>query len=105
MKIIHFPNYTILELERFSKSHTLIDFLSDNQDSCPHVIIDIMKSSLDNHTIVEKLLPFHLNWEKRNKSFILVSILGKESLKGLISLRSKEEAVDFFHMEELTRTI
>ena len=105
MKVNQFENYSILELERSSKLDTLVDFLLKHESSCPHIIIDIINFNTDDHEIVSKLLPFHLNWEKRNKSFILVSLIARDSLKNLVSLSSREEAVDFFHMEELARTI
>ena len=105
MKVTPFEKYSILELERSSKLHSLITFLEKSESLCPHIIIDIMNFSIDDNKIINKLRPFHINWEKRNKSFILVSLIEKELLQDLISLSSREEAVDFFHMEELTRTI
>tara|TARA_B100000427_G_C15339173_1_gene520344 strand:+ start:331 stop:648 length:318 start_codon:yes stop_codon:yes gene_type:complete len=105
MKVNHFENYSILVLERSSKLSELIAFLLKNKTDCPHVIIDIINFNIDDKEIVKTLFPFHLNWEKRNKSFILVSLIERDLLKELISLSSQEEAVDFFHMEELTRTI
>ena len=105
MKITYLDNCSILELEESSKLGSLTAFLEKNKSICPHVIIDIMNFSADNSKIIKTLLPFRLNWEKRNKSFILVSLIEKESLKDLVSLSSRAEAVDFFHMEELTRTI
>ena len=105
MQVIQCDNYVILELERSSKLDTLVDYLSRNESSYPHIIIDIINFNSDGHEIVSKLFPFHLNWEKRNKSFILVSLIARDLLKNLVSLNSREEAVDFFHMEELTRTI
>lgn len=105
MKIISKANYFILELNRSSKLDELLDFLSQVSSNYPNVIIDFISSTIDNDIIVNKLFPFHLNWEKRNKSFILVSNIGKDSLKSMISLKTREEALDFFHMEELTRNI
>ena len=104
MKVAHFENYSILELEKTSQLCELKAFLLKHNNTCPHIIIDVINFNTDDET-VKTLLPFYLNWEKRNKSFILVSRIEKESLKNLVSLSSREEAIDFFHMEELTRTI
>jgi len=104
MKVAHFENYSILELEKTSQLGELKAFLLKHNNTCPHIIIDVINFNTDDET-VKTLLPFYLNWEKRNKSFILVSRIEKESLKNLVSLSSREEAIDFFHMEELTRTI
>ena len=105
MKLYHFENYSILELEKTSQLGELKAFLLKHNNTCPHIIIDIINFNIDDNETVKTLLPFYLNWEKRNKSFILVSLIAKESLKDLVSLSSRAEAVDFFHMEELTRTI
>tara|TARA_B100000427_G_scaffold297261_1_gene277505 strand:+ start:984 stop:1301 length:318 start_codon:yes stop_codon:yes gene_type:complete len=105
MKVAHFENYSILELDKTSQLGELKSFLLKHNNTCPHIIIDIINFNIDNDETVKTLLPFYLNWEKRNKSFILVSLIEKDSLKNLVSLSSREEAVDFFHMEELTRTI
>ena len=105
MKIIKCSNYFILELNKSSDLNMLMDFLNQNALSCPHVIINILNFSIEDKDFVKSIFPFHLNWEKRNKSFILVSNIGKDSLKSMISLKTREEALDFFHMEELTRNI
>ena len=105
MKVAHFTNYSILELEKTSQLDELKAFLLKHNNTCPHIIIDIINFNIDDDKIVKTLLPFHLNWEKRNKSFILVSLIEKDLLKNLVSLSSREEAVDFFYMEELTRSI
>ena len=105
MKLYHFENYSILELEKTSQLGELKAFLLKHNNTCPHIIIDIINFNIDDNETVKTLLPFYLNWEKRNKSFILVSLIEKDLLQDLISLSSREEAVDFFHMEELTRTI
>ena len=96
MNVTHFTNYFIIELEKNSQLDELKTFLLKHNNTCPHIIIDIINLSIDNDKIVKTLLPFHLNWEKRNKSFILVSLIEKDLLKNLISLSSREEAVDFF---------
>ena len=59
----------------------------------------------DEGMVVSNLLPFYLNWEKRNKSFILVSNFRKSSTVDIVSIQNEEEAIDFFHMEDLTRNI
>ena len=65
----------------------------------------MLEYDFDDKRIVSNLLPFSLNWQKRNKSFILVSNIRKKLLKDIVSIKSLEEAIDFFHMEELTRNI
>tara|TARA_Y100001968_G_C19057676_1_gene572241 strand:- start:324 stop:641 length:318 start_codon:yes stop_codon:yes gene_type:complete len=105
MKIIKCSNYFILELNKSSDLNMLMDFLNQNALSCPHVIINILNFSIEDKDFVKSIFPFHLNWEKRNKSFILVSNIRKNILSGMISINSLEESIDFFHMEELTRSI
>ena len=105
MKLIKCDNYFILKLEKVTSLNLLIEFLKKNLQLCPNIIIDTMSFDFSEHDIANKLRAFHLNWEKRNKSFILVSNIDKKSLKNIISLNSLEEAIDFLHMEELTRSI
>ena len=105
MKLIKRDNYFILDLEKSSGLNLLIEFLKQNNHICPNIIIDLMNCNMEASNIINTLFPFHLNWEKRNKSFILVSNMEKKIIKHMISLNSREEAIDFFHMEELTRNI
>ena len=87
-----------------SSWNTLSNFLTNN-DVMSSVIINLLKSDLDKDEVVLKLLPFHLNWEKRNKTFILVSNIGRNISNQLVLIKTLEEAIDFFHMEQLTRNI
>ena len=105
MKSIKCKNYLILELNESSNLELLLKFLSKNSTHCPNIIIDILNFKINEQQFIKAIFPFHLNWEKRNKSFILVSNIGKGVLKSIISLKTIEEALDFFHMEELTRNI
>ena len=105
MKSIKCKNYLILELNESSNLELLLKFLSKNSKHCPNIIIDILNFKINEQQFIKAIFPFHLNWEKRNKSFILVSNIRKNILNGLISISSLEESIDFFHMEELTRNI
>ena len=103
--VISYEKYSIINCNDLPNLNLLIDFLNRNILDCPHLIINFLKSNVDKNIIISSLVPFYLNWQKRNKSFILVSNIRKESLKDLVSIKSLEEAIDFFHMEELTRSI
>ncbi len=87
-----------------SSWNTLSNFLTNN-NVMSSVIINLLKSNLDKDEVALKLLPFHLNWEKRNKTFILVSNIGRNISNQLVLIKTLEEAIDFFHMEQLTRNI
>ena len=105
MNIISFDNYTLIELNQQYSIDRIIDFLSQRSTEKKHIIINIL-DVINFDVLVKTLLPFSLNWEKRNKSFILVSSnIKKEQEKGLVFIHTLEEALDFFHMEELTRNI
>ena len=105
MKLMKCKNYFILELNKSSKLDMLLTFLTNNSKHCPNVIIDILNFSVDKNKFIKSVFPFHLNWEKRNKSFILVSDIRENILKDMISINSLKESIDFLHMEELTRNI
>ena len=105
MEIIKHANCVVLELNKFSKIEELISFFKIKSNQSKHVIINLLKSAIKQDILIFTLLPFYLNWQKRNKSFILVSNIRKELLNDMISITSLEEAFDFFHMEELTRSI
>tara|TARA_B000000475_G_scaffold249847_1_gene225759 strand:- start:123 stop:437 length:315 start_codon:yes stop_codon:yes gene_type:complete len=104
VNIIKQDSYVILEMNNDSSWNTLSNFLTNN-NVMSSVIINLLKSDLDTDEVVLKLLPFHLNWEKRNKTFILVSNIGRNISKQLVLIKTLEEAIDFFHMEQLTRNI
>ena len=105
MDIVNHEKYSIINCNTLKDFTLLVNFLNDNILDTPHLIINFLNASIDKNIIISDLLPFYLNWQKRNKSFILVSNIRKESLKELVSIKSLEEAIDFFHMEELTRSI
>jgi hypothetical protein len=105
MNVINHDRYSIIKCLKPDSFTLLIDFLNKHSIDCPNVIINMLECDVDENKIVSNLLPFSLNWQKRNKSFILVSNIRKKLLKDIVSIKSLEEAIDFFHMEELTRNI
>ena len=104
MEVTQHSNYVLIKLAKNTKIDTLIDFLETCGPS-NSLIINFLNSNIADHLIVSKLLPFHFIWTKHNQSFILISTIRKKFLKELVSLPSLEEAVDFFHMDQLTRNI
>ena len=105
MDIINHDKYSIIHCFQVDSFSLLIDFLNTHSLDCPNIIINMLECDFDDKRIVSNLLPFSLNWQKRNKSFILVSNIRKNILGDMISINSLEESIDFFHMEELTRNI
>jgi len=105
MDLVHYEKYSIINCNSLNSFNLLIDFLKEKQTDCPNIIINMLELDTDENIVISNLLPFYLNWEKRNKSFILVSNFRKQSVCDIISIKSIEEAIDFFHMEDLTRNI
>ena len=105
MNIDDKEKYIIINCDNLKDLNPLISYLTMNCEYCPHLIINLLKTNIDKDIIVSTLSPFYLNWQKRNKSFILVSKFRKKSTVDIISIQSVEEAIDFFHMEDLTRNI
>ncbi len=105
MKLISNNHYTLIKLEKSKNLKSLIKFLNAPKSKNNNLIIDILDCDIDHNSIVQSLLPFHFIWQKRNNSFILVSNISKKNLNDLISISTLEEALDFFHMEQLTRNI
>ena len=105
MDLVHYEKYSIINCNSLKSFNLLIDFLKEKQTDCPNIIINMLELDTDENIVVSHLLPFYLNWEKRNKSFILVSNFRKQSVSDIISIKTVEEAIDFFHMEDLTRNI
>ncbi len=105
MDLVHYKNYSIINCNSLTSFNLLVDFLKQKQTDCPNIIINMLELDTDENIVISTLLPFYLNWEKRNKSFILVSNFRKQSVSDIISIKSVEEAIDFFHMEDLTRNI
>ena len=105
MNIINSDNYTLIEFNIDDSSELITEFLKKESTQGLHIIINFL-DVINYDLLVKKMLPFSLNWEKRNKSFILVSSnITKKDAKGLVVVKTLEEALDFFHMEELMRTI
>ena len=105
MRIIDKKTYLIISCKNLKDLNHLIHFLHHDIDKQMNLIINLLQSNINETIIIDTLLPFSLNWEKQNKSFILVSNIRRESLRGMMSIKSLEEAIDFFHMEDLTRSI
>ncbi len=105
MKLTSESHYTLIKLEKSKDLKSLIKFLNNSKSKNINLIIDLLDCDINHNGIVESLLPFHFIWQKRNNSFILVSNIRKKILNNLISISTLEEALDFFHMEQLTRNI
>ena len=105
MELINQKGYTLVHFEKTSQLDTLIDFLKRSSSNPTHLIIDFSDTIITDNIVVNRLLPFHFILTKHNQSFILISTIRKKFLKELVSLPSLEEAVDFFHMDLLTRNI
>ena len=105
MKLTQHIGYVLIKLEKKTKIETLVEFLDNYDASTNSLIIDVLNSSISDNLIVKNLLRFHFIWKKTNNSFILVSNIRKKSLGDMISIKTLEEALDFFHMEQLTRNI
>ena len=66
MKIIKEKEYNIIEVPSQFDLQELITFLQFQNNASTSIIIDFSKSSLKDDLIVEKLLPLHFIWQKRN---------------------------------------
>jgi len=105
MKIINQKNYSIIEIDHDSHLDQFLNSLNKSSIKEKNLIINVIKSNTSIDWLSEKLLPFHYIWQKRNKSFILVSSIKGELLRDMVVIASLEEAIDFFHMDYLTRNI
>ena len=104
MKIINKTNYYLCEVKKKKDFLKLIDFLNSSQANFS-IIINLLDWNSNAVDVCQSLLPFHFIWQKTNKSFILVSNMKTKDFQELIIINSLEEALDYFHMEELTRNI
>ena len=104
MSIIKKTNYYLCDVKKTKDFSGLIEFLNLSQANF-NIIINLLDWHYNELDVCESLLPFHFIWQKTNKSFILVSNMKKKYFKELISIKSLEEALDYFYMEELTRNI
>tara|TARA_B100002052_G_C15694164_1_gene512070 strand:+ start:336 stop:650 length:315 start_codon:yes stop_codon:yes gene_type:complete len=104
MKVTEHHSYVLIKLEKKTKIEDLLGFL-ERCDRNNSLIIDLLNANIPDNLIVSKLLPFHFIWQKTNNSFILVSNISKKMINDMVSIKTLEEALDFFHMEQLTRNI
>ncbi len=104
MKVTEHHSYILIKLEKKTKIEDLLGFL-ERCDRNNSLIIDLLNANIPDNLIVSKLLPFHFIWQKTNNSFILVSNISKKMINDMVSIKTLEEALDFFHMEQLTRNI
>ena len=105
MYLDHQDDYIMIKCNNINAFNLLLSFLNENSFHFPNMIINMLDIDISEKMVVSNLLPFYLNWQKRNKSFILVSNFRKTSIVDIVSIQSLEEAIDFFHMEDLTRNI
>ena len=104
MKIINKTNYYLCEVKKKKDFSKLIDFLNLSQANLS-VIINLLDWSYNPIDVYQSLLPFHFIWQKTNKSFILVSKMIEKDSQELTFIKTLEEAIDYFYMDELTRNI
>ena len=104
MKISKKSNYYLCEVNNNNDFSDLIIFLKSLEGDLS-VIINLLGFNYNSLDVYKSLLPFHFIWQKTNKSFILVSNMKIKDFQELIIINSLEEALDYFHMEELTRNI
>ena len=81
MELIKHNDYSLIKMNQFSKLTSLITLLHKSTLRPFNIIIDILDINVDDKSPVLKLFPFHLIWQKRNKSFILVSNIKKRISK------------------------
>ena len=105
MNIIKNDLYIILKLNNYSSWDTLHNYLTKSKNHTSNIIINLLSSDLDTDEVVLKLASFSVTWGEKNKSFILVSNIGRKISNNLILIKTLEEAIDFFHMDQLTRSI
>ncbi len=105
MDLIRKKDYFLILIKEDSDFLDLIFSLKTAELNGNHLIINLLHCNLSHSFIIDSLLPFHFIWQKTNNSFILVSNIRKKLLKSLISISSLEEAIDFFHMEQLTKKL
>ena len=105
MQLIKHKHYTLITIYNTNDFNKLINKLNNSVSQKTSVIINCLKCNIADDIIVDKLLPFHFIWQKTNNSFILVSNIRKKLLNDMVSINTLEEALDFFHMEQLTRNL
>ena len=104
MTLIKKNSYYLFEVKNKQDFSSLLAFLDASQVTF-NIIINLLDWDNSNIEMYKSLVPFHFIWKRANKSFILVSNMKKKDNQELISINSLEEALDYFHMEELTRNI
>jgi len=105
VKLIKYKHHTLVTIYSVNDFNDLINQLNSGFLKNTSVIINFLQCNIVDDMIVDKLLPFHFIWQKRNNSFILVSNISRKINKEIVSLPTLEEALDYFHMEQLTKNI
>ena len=103
MTLVKRNSYYLFEVKNIQDFSNLLAFLDASQVTF-NIIINLLDWDNSNIEMYKSLVPFHFICKKANKSFILVSNMKKDNQE-LISINSFEEALDYLHMEELTRNI
>ena len=104
MTLIKKDSYYLFEVKNKQDFSSLLKYLDASQANF-NIIINLLDWDNSNIEMYKSLVPFHFIWKRANKSFILVSNMKKKDNQELISINSFEEALDYFHMDELTRNI
>ena len=105
MDLIRKKDYFLILIKEDGDLLDLISSLKTEKLKGNHLIIHLLHCNLSHSFMIDSLLPFHFIWQKTNNSFILVSNISKKITKEIVSIQTLEEALDFFHMEQLTKNI
>ena len=105
MILVDNTDYLLIVIKNESDFSELVHYLNEKKSSGNNLIINLLDCTLSHDLVIKNLLPFHFNWQKTNNSFILVSNISKKITKEIVSIQTLEEALDYFHMEQLTKNI
>ena len=105
MKLKNYQNHVLVTIYHLNDLDDLTVLLQNGDLKITSIIIDLLKCDVSHEIIVEQLLPFHFIWQKTNKSFILVAKMIEKDSQELTFIKTLEEAIDYFYMDELTRNI
>ena len=104
MTISKKSNYYLCEVNSHDDFENLITFLGSSKADLS-IIINLLSFNFNPSNVYKSLLPFHFIWQKTNKSFILVAKMIEKDSQELTFIKTLEEAIDYFYMDELTRNI